>query len=61
MKAWYSLCFKCGGAIPHEPKDDPLGSDNCVDCPHCGDHKCGARQMQLGEPCLKEVALAQKT
>lgn len=59
MRTWHTVCLKCRGLIPHDPPDDPLGSDNCTDCPHCGNHSCGARQMQLGEPCTKEVALAE--
>lgn len=42
------LCMNCW-----EPfKADPLGV-TCTDCPHCGDHKCGALQQQHGHPCTK--------
>lgn len=50
-----TVCLKCLKLIPHQPKDDPIGSLDCTDCPHCGDHVCGARQMQLGKPCTKEL------
>jgi hypothetical protein len=49
------LCLKCLKLIPHDPPDDVLGSMDCTDCPHCGNHVCGARQMQLGKPCTKQL------
>jgi hypothetical protein len=50
-----TVCLKCFGLIPQKAEDDPVGSMTCTDCPHCGDHQCGARQMQLGEQCTREV------
>ncbi len=53
--AWATKCFKCWGDIPHDPPDDAIGSLSCTDCPHCGDHRCGAMQTQAGKPCTREV------
>ncbi len=49
-----TLCLNCLNPIPHADPSDPLGSMDCTDCPHCWDHKCGARQLQLGTPCVRD-------
>lgn len=54
--AWVTRCLKCWGAIPMLPEDEPIGSMTCTDCPHCGNHRCGALQQQHNYPCTKEPA-----
>jgi hypothetical protein len=50
---WSTVCLKCWKLIPHDDPNDCVGGLDCTDCPHCGNHSHGARQIQLGKPCIK--------
>jgi hypothetical protein len=45
------VCLECFHPMPEY---EAMHMD-CTDCPHCGDHKHGARQQQLDKPCTSEA------
>lgn len=55
-RTWATLCMKCWKS--YDLREDPLGSMDCQDCPHCGNHKCGALQVCHPDkfPCALKLA-----
>lgn len=51
--AWDTMCMKCWQPFDSRSADDPLGSMSCTDCPHCGNHSCGAEQLEGYAPCTQ--------